>query len=52
MKRLTITVSFKHTVKDIELYAWIDSFEDKSYSIKNILRDYNDKTKEDKKIKE
>lgn len=33
-----ITISFKETKKDIELYDFINSLDDKSAEIKNILR--------------
>lgn len=33
-----ITISFKETTKDIELYSYLISLEDKSAEIKNILR--------------
>lgn len=34
-----ISVSFKETTKDLELYDWVMSMEDKSYEIKQILRE-------------
>lgn len=33
-----ITISFKETTKDIELYSYLTSLEDKSTEIKNIIR--------------
>lgn len=33
-----ITISFKETTKDIELYSYLISLEDKSTEIKNIIR--------------
>lgn len=47
-----ITVSFKETTKDIELYSYLVSLEDKSTEIKNIIREGLNKTKnENKSIK-
>lgn len=34
-----ITISFKETTKDIELYSYLISLEDKSTEIKNIIRE-------------
>lgn len=33
-----ITISFKETTKDIELYSYLVSLEDKSTEIKNLIR--------------
>jgi hypothetical protein len=33
-----ITVSFKETTKDIELYSYLVSLEDKSTEIKNLIK--------------
>lgn len=33
-----ITISFKETSKDIELYSYLIALEDKSTEIKNIIR--------------
>lgn len=35
-----ISISFKETKKDLELYNFINSLDDKSSDIKKILRDY------------
>lgn len=35
-----ISISFKNTKKDIKLYEFLISLEDKSADIKNILRNY------------
>lgn len=34
-----ITISFKETTKDIELYSYLIALEDKSTEIKNIIRE-------------
>ena len=34
-----ITISFKETTKDMELYSYLISLEDKSTEIKNIIRE-------------
>ena len=39
-----ITISFKETTKDIELYSYLVSLEDKSAEIKNIIRNGLSKT--------
>lgn len=35
-----ISISFKETTKDIKLYTFLDSLEDKSADIKKALREY------------
>ena len=35
-----ISISFKETTKDIQLYTFLDSLEDKSADIKKALREY------------
>lgn len=44
-----ITISFKETTKDIELYSYLVSLEDKSTEIKNIIRDGLNKLKSENK---
>lgn len=44
-----ITVSFKETTKDIELYSYLVSLEDKSTEIKNIIREGLNKAKNENK---
>lgn len=34
-----ITISFKETTKDIELYSYLISLEEKSNEIKNLIRE-------------
>lgn len=48
-----ITISFKETSKDIDLYNYIKGLDDKSSEIKNILREAfkNKLSKEEKQIK-
>lgn len=46
-----ITISFKETTKDIELYSYLVSLEDKSTEIKNIIRDGLNKSKSENKPK-
>ena len=33
-----ITISFKETTKDLELFTYLDNLEDKSTEIKNLIR--------------
>jgi hypothetical protein len=40
-----ITISFKETTKDIELYSYLISLEDKSTEIKDLIRKGLDKKK-------
>lgn len=35
-----LSISFKETTKDIQLYTFLDSLEDKSADIKKALREY------------
>lgn len=42
-----ITISFKEITKDIELYSYLISLEDKSTEIKNIIRKGLEKKKEE-----
>ena len=42
-----ITISFKEITKDIELYSFLISLEDKSTEIKDLIRKGLDKKKEE-----
>ena len=42
-----ITISFKEVTKDIELYSFLISLEDKSTEIKDLIRKGLDKKKEE-----
>lgn len=46
-----LSISFKETTKDIQLYTFLDSLEDKSADIKKALREYykNELGEEEKK---
>ena len=45
-----ITISFKETTKDIELYSYLISLEDKSTEIKNIIREGLNKSNTKEKV--